>query len=157
MLNILKEKGERMVAIAALGLVVYMLSLCLLGPVMSAVQTDTTVSNVGAVKGIGVGVFWDQACTNAISYIDWGMIEPGSTVNKTCYIRNEGNSVSTLLMQTSNWSPPEAAGYMSLLWDYGGQFIDPDEVVQVTFTLSVSSSIQNVTSFSFDITISATG
>ncbi len=157
MSNILEEKGERIVATATLALVVYMLSLCLIGPVMSAVQTDRTVSNVGAVKAVGVGVYWDQACTNMVTSIDWGTIEPGSTVNKACYIRNEGNSLSTLSLQTSNWSPSEAAGYMNLIWDYGGQSINPDGVVQVTFTLSVSSSIQNITSFSFDITISATG
>ncbi len=156
-MNLLERKGERIVAIAALALVVYILSLCFIGPVMSAVQTNRTISNVGALKGIGVGVYWDQACTNAVSYIDWDTIEPASAVNKTCYVRNEGNSVSTLGLQTSNWDPSEAANYMSLSWDYGGQSMNPDEVVQVTFTLSVSSSIQNITNFSFVITISATG
>jgi hypothetical protein len=157
MLNILERKGERIVAIAALALVVYILSLCLIGQVMSAVQSNKTISNVGAVKAIGVGVYRDQSCTNTVTSINWGTIEPGSIVNETCYIRNEGNSVSTLALQTSNWNPSEAAGYMDLSWDYGGQSLNPDEVVQVTFTLLVSSSIQNITSFSFVITISATG
>lgn len=156
-MNMLERKGERIVAIAALGLVVYILSLCLIGQVMSAVQTNRTISNVGTLKAIGVGVYWDQACTNAVDSINWGTIEPGSTVNKICYIRNEGNSVSTLSLQTSNWNPTEASNYMSLSWDYGGQSMDPDEVVRVTFTLSVSSTIQDITSFSFDITISSTG
>jgi len=155
--NILERKGERIVAIAALALVVYILTLSLIGPVMSTVQTNRTISNAGAVKAIGVGVYWDQACTNAVTSINWGTIEPGSTVNKTCYIRNEGNSVSTLSLQTSNWNPSNATDYMNLIWDYGGQSISPDEAVRVTFTLSVLSSVQNITSFSFDITISATG
>jgi len=58
-------------------------------------------------------------------------------------------------MYTSNWSPSNASDYMSLSWDYGGQSIDVDEVVQVTFTLSVDASIEGITNFSFDITIAA--
>ncbi len=157
MLNILEAKGERIVAIAALALVVYISSLCVIGQVMSAVQTNRSISNVGAVKAIGVGVYWNQSCTNTVTSIDWGTIEPGSAVNRTCYIRNEGNSASTLALQTSDWNPSEAAGYIDLSWDYGGQSMNPDDVVRVTFTLSVSSSIQNITSFSFVITVSATG
>jgi len=156
-MNMLESKGERIVAIAALALVVYILSLCLIGQVISALQSNETISNVGAVKAIGVGVYWDQTCTNTVTSIDWGTIEPGSTLNKTCYIRNESNSASTLALQTSNWNPSNAEDYISLSWDYGGQSMDPDEVVQVTFTLSVSSIIQNITNFSFDIIVSATG
>ena len=156
-MNILERKGERIVAVAALALVVYILSLCLIGQVLSAVQTNRTVSNVGAVKAIGVGVYWDQTCTNTVTSIDWGIIEPGSSVNKTCYIRNEGNSVSTLALQASNWNPSNATGYMILSWDYGEQSVNPSDVVRVTFTLLVLSGIQNITNFSFDITISATG
>jgi hypothetical protein len=58
-------------------------------------------------------------------------------------------------MYTSNWSPLNASDYLSLSWDYGGQSIDVDEVVQVTFTLSVDAGIEGITSFSFDITIAA--
>ncbi|UCE16453.1 MAG: hypothetical protein JSV12_02230 [Candidatus Bathyarchaeota archaeon] len=156
-MNILERKGERIVATAALALVVYILTLSLIGTVMSTIQTNRTISNAGAVKAIGVGIYWDQACTNAINSINWGTIEPGYTVNETCYIRNEGNSASTLSLQTSNWNPSNATDYMSLIWDYGGQSINPNEAVQVALTLSVLSSVQNITSFSFDITISATG
>jgi len=42
---------------------------------------------------------------------------------------------------------------MSLTWDYGGQVIDVGAVVQVTLSLTVSDTIEGVTSFSFDIVI----
>jgi hypothetical protein len=155
--NVLEEKGERIVAMATLALVVYVSTLYLIGPVVSAMQANRTISNVGDVEAIGVGVYWDQACTNNVTSIDWGTIDPGSTVNKICYIRNEGNSVSNVSLQTSNWNPPEAADYINLSWNYSGQPINPDEVIHVQFALSVSSTIQNITTFSFDITISATG
>jgi hypothetical protein len=48
-----------------------------------------------------------------------------------------------------------ASDYMRLSWDYGGQSIDVDEVVQVAFTLSVDANIEGITNFSFNITIAA--
>ena len=147
------KSREFIVTGATLTLVTYVLALSLAGQVLSAVQTSRTVSNAGTVKVIGVGVYWDNDCTDPLPSVDWGTLEPGSSKNVTCYIRNEGSSVSTLSMYTSNWSPSNASSYMSLSWDYGGQSINVDEVVRVMFTLSVSASIEGITSFSFDITI----
>jgi len=151
------KSKEFVVAGATLTLVTYVLALSLVGQVLSALQTSRTVSNAGTVKAIGVGVFWNNECTDPLSSIDWGILEPGSSKNVTCYIRNEGNSVSTLSMYASNWSPSNASDYLTLSWDYGGQSINPDDVVQVTFTLSVDASIDGITSFSFDITIVGSG
>jgi len=151
------KSKEFLVAGAALTLVTYVLALSLAGQVFSADQTSRTVSNAGSVTTIGVGVYWDNGCTDPVSSIDWGTLEPGATENVACYIRNEGNSVSTLSMTTSNWSPSDASSYMSLSWDYGGQSINVDEVIQVTFTLSVDAGIEGITNFSFDITIVGSG
>ena len=147
------KRTEVVVASALLTVVLYTLALS----VLASVQTSRTVSNAGTVKAVGVGVYSDDECTITLSSIGWGMLEPGSSKNVSCYIRNEGNSASTLSMYTSNWNPSNASEYMSLSWDYGGQSVDPGEFVQVTFTLSVSVSIEGITSFSFDITIVGSG
>lgn len=151
------KRSEFAVAIATLALVMYTLALSVVSQVVSPVVTDETVSNVGSVKAIGVGVYWYENCTGEVSFIDWGMLEPGSSENVTVYIRNEGNSVASLSMDTSNWSPSNASNYITLSWDYGGVSITPSEVVQVTFTLSVSASIEGIMSFSFDILIMGSG
>ena len=152
------ERKERIVVGAAVALVIYTISLSLLGPVvLSAVTGNKTVSNTGSVKGVGVGIYSDQACTSALSSISWGTIDPGSNVNRTIYIRNEGNTAATLSMATSNWNPTTASSYMTLSWNYGGQTLNVDQVVQVKLTLSVSSSVTGITNFSFDITITALG
>jgi len=152
------KRTEVIVASAALALVLYTLGLSVFASVQtSSAPTSRTVSNTGAVTAIGVGVYWDNECTNPLSSIDWDILEPGSNKNVTCYIRNEGNSASILSMYTSNWNPSNASDYITLSWDYDGQSIDPDEVVQVTFTLSISASIEGITSFSFDITIVGSG
>ena len=150
------ERGKA-VAIAALALISYTLALCAVGQVMSLLQANKTLSNVGAVKAVGVGVYWDSSCVNTVASINWGTLEPGSIETVDVYIRNEGNSASTLSMYTENWTPASASTYMTLDWDYSGQSLNPDEVVAVTFTLTVSSSIQGITSFSFDIVIVGSG
>lgn len=147
------KSKEFVVAGAALALVTYAVALSLVGQVLSTVQKNRTISNAGTVKAIGVGVYWDNELTNPLSSINWGVLEPGSSENVTCYVRNEGNSVSTLSMYTSNWNPSNASDYITLSWDYSGQSINPNEAIQVTFTLSVDASIDGITSFSFDITI----
>jgi hypothetical protein len=152
------ERKESMVVGAAAALVLYTLALTVFGPlVSSAITSNKTVSNSGSVKGVGVGVYLDQACTNAVSSITWGTLDPGSNVNRTVYIRNEGNTAATLSIATSNWNPTSASSYMTLSWNYGGQTLSVNQVVQVRLTLSVSSSVTGITNFSFDITITASG
>jgi len=147
---------EVKIAIATLILVGCALSLSTLNQVMSSMQTNTKISNQGALKAVGVGVYWDSDLTNKVSSIDWGILEPGSNVNKTVYIRNEGNAAATLSMTTSNWNPSNASNYITLTWNYGGQTLNVNESVQVKLTLSASSSVTGITNFSFDITITAT-
>src|SRR3990170_7137218 len=105
------NKHEVLVVIAAVILVVYTLALSTLTQVMSSVQTNTRISNQGSLKTVGVGVYWDSGLTNRVSSIDWGLLEPGSNVNKTVYARNEGNAAAVLSMTTSNWSPSNASTY----------------------------------------------
>ncbi len=151
------ERKEKIVVSAAVALVLYTLSLSILGPAVLAALGNRTISNAGTIKTIGVGVYSDQACTTPVSSINWGTIDPGSNVNKTVFIRNEGNAPATLSMTTSNWNPSTASSYMTLNWNYGGQSLTVNQVVQVKFTLSVSASITGITNFSFDITIAANG
>jgi hypothetical protein len=150
------NKHDVKVAIATLILVGFALSLSMLTQVMSAIQANTKISNQGTLKTVGVGVYWDSALTNKVSSIDWGILEPSSNVNKTVYIRNEGNAAATLSMTTSNWSPANASTYLTLTWNYGGQTLNVNEAIQVKLSLAVSSSIAGITNFSFDITIAAT-
>ena len=151
------ERKESVVLGAAVALVLYTLALSAIGPVASAALRNRTISNAGSVKTIGVGVYWDQALTNPVASINWGTLEPGLNVNRTVYIRNEGNTAATLNMTTSNWNPSNASSYMTLSWDYAGQTLSVNEVRQVKLTLFVSASITGITDFSFDITIAANG
>jgi hypothetical protein len=125
-------------------------------PAMSASQRKgpkKPVPSNGSVKGINIGLFQDQACTTPVESVHWGLIEPGATANQTIYIRNEGDTNTTLTMTLSNWNPTNSSNYIGIIWNYAGQTLDINQVIQVTFTLHISENIQGVTDFSFDITI----
>ncbi len=127
------------------------------GTAMGTLLGRVTLPNMGTVKTMGVGVYWDSDCNNQVTSIDWGTVDPGSTKDVTAYIRNEGNAPETLSLETKNWDPPDASSYMSLSWGYGGQVIDVGEVVQVALSLSVSDTIEGITNFSFDIVVIGSG
>lgn len=151
------ERHEKIIVGAAVALILYTATLTAIGPLVSAALTNRTISNSGSVKAIGVGIYWDQACTNPVASISWGVLDPGQSVNRTVYVRNEGNAVASLSLATSDWSPSNASNYMTLTWDYGGQILDINASMQVKLTLSVSSNISGITNFSFVITITANG
>lgn len=125
--------------------------------VFGLLSASTTISNTGNVKAVGVGVYWDSGCSQEVSLIEWGSLDPGETSSVTVYVRNEGNVAVTLNMSTENWDPPEASSYITLSWDYSGQTLEPGESIGVTLTLSISSDVQNVTEFDFDIVIAVVG
>ena len=122
-----------------------------------AMNSSVVLRNLGEVKAIGVGVYWDMACSQMVSAIDWGIIEPNTTKAVTVYVRNEGNSPITLSLDTANWNPANASSYISLSWNYLGQTISAGTVVPVTLTLAISPETQGINSFSFDIIISGIG
>jgi hypothetical protein len=151
------KNGRGIILRVSLAFIFGALLIGLLGTTLSLVQTSRTVSSVGSVKGIGVGIYWNSACTNRTSSINWGLLEPGSNKTVAIYVRNEGNAVTTLSKAAQNWNPSAAPSYMTLNWNYAGQTLSVNQVLQVKLTLVVLPSIAGITSFSFDITITATG
>jgi len=125
--------------------------------VYALTSVSVYLSSVGTVKAVGVGVYWDSGCSQAVSSIDWGLADPGSVKNVTVYVKSEGNAPMTLSLQTANWNPANSADYISLSWDYGGQAIGVNQVVAVTLSLSISSNIEGITTFSFDIVVVGSG
>ena len=149
-------RKEYIITGSVIMLLTYTLGLSLVSQSLSATQTSRTLSNTGSILTIGVGVYSDAGCNTPLNSIPWGTLEPGESQNIICYIRNEGSSASTLTMYASNWSPSNSENYLDLTWNYAGQNMDPNEVRQINFTLTVDSNIEGISNFSFDITIVGT-
>jgi hypothetical protein len=133
----------------------FLLASYVLEPAFSPSLRSKKFSSNGAIKAVGVGVYADVGCRSILSSIDWGMLEAGVNRVFTCYVRGEGNSASVLFLRTANWNPSSVSQFISLNWNYSGQSIAPNEVIEVTFTLSVSNSTSGITTFNFDTIISS--
>lgn len=130
---------------------------------------------IGTIQAIGVEAYdGDVKSAEGKQYLDWGVIYPGGSTNRTFYLRSDSNVNTKLNMNGTNWvfknssqsiisGPSSSSQYMNLTWDYGGGTVEPGGTLQVTLTLSVDDSsafimflIENdIKEFSLDVNIQA--
>jgi hypothetical protein len=82
-----------------------------------------------------------------------GALDSGASKEFTIYVKNEGNVAVKLGMTVGNWKSSSASNYITLSWNRDNYVLSGGLVVSAVLTLSVSSSMGEVISFSFDITI----
>ena len=117
------------------------------------------VPGVSAVEvGANIGVYQDAGCTQQSSSINWGSLSPGETQSAVVYVRNEGNDTFILDLTTQGWQPLNVFNWLSFSWSSPSSLsIGPDQVVKVTQTLNVASSVPSgLSNFSFDIVFQGT-
>ena len=105
---------------------------------------------------IGVGAYWDITATKVCDIIDWGALSPGESKTVTVYLKNTGKAPVTGSYALTGWTPPEAADYLSLEWDFGEQPLSPSRIRETHFTLTVSPDIHDITDFHFTIIVTGT-
>jgi len=135
----------------------FIILVVIFGTIIVNSGSSRTVANAYSMRGVGVGIYWDQGCTNRTLSLDWERIEAGSDNTLAVYIKNEGDSAVSLWLATSNWIPSVASAYMTLIWNYSGRILSPDEAIPVELILNVAPTVSGITNFSFDIVITATG
>ena len=113
------------------------------------------ITNVSAIITSGIGVYWDQTCTQKISSITWGTLSPGQVRSVVVYIRNEGVNITYLDITEANWIPANAGQYFSFKWDCAIAKLLSTKIVKITATLAVSPNIHGINTFSFDVTFQA--
>lgn len=148
--KIIRERVSRLFVLLALVLPISVVTIA--GVYLSTVQ----IIAVGKVKTVGVEVYQYELVNNnyvPLSSINWGSLSPGTSTSIYAWIKNVGNSQVTLSIGTSDWNPPVANQYMILTWDKQNAVINPNQIVLAKFTLSVSESIKDVTTFSFTIIV----
>jgi len=92
-----------------------------------------------------------------LSSINWGTLTPGTNITQTIYVKNTGVGLSLALsMGTSSWTPAGANGPMTLTWNQENTRLNPNQSVAAVLTLSVSSTIADVTTFSVQINLTGT-
>jgi hypothetical protein len=156
-MNLVTKKGKKMMMFLVI-VTSLILNLFLLGTISGQLSTRTQMYSYGSIQiqTVGLATYRDSGCTIAVSSIPWGTLAPGSTHQYIIYIKNEGTTSLNLFLDTENWSPTNAANYISLNWNYGGQPLAPNQAIPVVLNLMVSQSISGINDFNFEIVLSGT-
>ncbi len=125
---------------------------------LATLNVNKNLSSSGTITtSPNLGVFSDSACTINMTAINWGSVEAGGTANQVFYVQNTGTGTLTLSLTTSNWSPLGAGTYLTMSWNQQGTQLPAGQSVAATITLTVSSSITGISSFSNSIAITGSG
>jgi hypothetical protein len=125
--------------------------------VIASMNSSQNLLGSGTVKAINISVFKDAACTQALTAINYGTIEPGGSATAVAYLKNTGTSPLTASMSASNWNPSACSSYMNVNWNLTDVTFQPGQVKATAFTLQVASSVSGINTFTFDITITGIG
>jgi hypothetical protein len=120
----------------------------------STLQTSGTVYT----KTVNCALYADNTATQPITQINWGSMTPDSAVNVTIYIKNTGNTPCNFTITTNNWTPQNASNWISLTYDLkGAKNVAANTIIPCTLTNSISANITGVTTYSYAVTVTASG
>jgi len=98
-------------------------------------------------------IYENQNYTSEISFIDWEIVYPDDTVNRTIYLENTGLLDISLSMRTENWQPANASNLIMCSWNMEEVNISPAERLPAILSLYIFQNISGIDQFSFDIII----
>jgi len=111
------------------------------------------IPSTGIVASIDIGVYSDQACTEPLESIDWGVVYRGENYSRTVYVKALGNLNVTLAITVENFVP-SGASRLQVTTDYRGQVLAPGQVLALKVAMAVPADIEAM-AFSFDIRLTA--
>lgn len=138
-------------------IVLTVVAFALAASTLAAITVTQNISSSGVVTSPNIGLYSDSACTTNMTSVNWGSVAAGDAATQTVYVKNTGTGAMSLSLAVSNWSPSGASTYITISWNKQGTQLSAGQSVAATLTLTVSSSITGISSFSNSITISGTG
>jgi hypothetical protein len=120
------------------------------------ISVNQVVPSSGNVITVNVGVYSDSSCTQNLTSINWGSIEPGETKSGPIYVKNTGTLPVNIYMTTASWNPTNANGPIALTWNKENTALNPGSQLKATLTLTTADNISGITNFSFDIIFTGT-
>ena len=138
-------------------IVLTVVAFALAASTLAVITVTQNMSSSGVVTSPNIGLYSDSSCTTNMTSINWGSVAAGGTVTQTVYVKNTGTGTMSLGLAVSNWLPSGASTYITISWNKQGTQLSAGQSVAATLTLTVSSNITGITTFSNTITISGTG
>jgi hypothetical protein len=118
--------------------------------------TDQQItSSTGITASVNLGIYFDNTATQEVTRIDWGIVYPNDQAHQIIYVQNHGNVNCQILLNTTDWAPPEAQHLIIVTWDYNGTLIKPSTILQVIISLNTSAQLINIEQFDFKIIITS--
>ena len=122
----------------------------------AVLSTTKTVPLNGTITAVNLGVYSDSACTQTVTALSVGTLNPGGTATQTVYIKNTGNVPETLTMTTNNWNPTSASSSLTLTWNRQNTVLNAGASIQATLTLTAATNTGSLTTFSCNVTLTGT-
>jgi hypothetical protein len=122
----------------------------------AVLSTNQTVPLNGTITAVNLGVYSDSSCTQTVTTLNVGTLNPGGTATQTVYVKNTGNIPETLTMTTNNWNPTNAPTYLTLSWNRQNTVLNAGSSIQATITLTAASNTGSLTTFSCNVTLTGT-
>ena len=141
-------------SIAIIALTITALALTL--TTAAVLTTNQTVPLSGTINAVNLGVYSDSACTQTVTSLNVGTLNPGGTGTQTVYVKNTGNVAETLTMTTGNWVPSGAGSSLTLSWNRQSTVLAAGASIQATLTLTAAANTGTITTFSCDVTLTGT-
>lgn len=98
--------------------------------------------NITISESVSLGVYWDQACTNPATVVDFGSQRSGAYAYKELYIKNTGNTQVTLewrsdaptsVLAGDDWIRPSDSSWTNIR----GYILEPEEVLKTKYEVFI--------------------
>ncbi len=147
-------KLKKIPGVAIIALAITALALTL--TTAAILSSNQTVPLNGTINAVNLGVYSDSACTQTVTSLNVGTLNPGGTATQTVYVKNTGNVPETLTMTTNNWTPSGAGSSLTLTWNRQNTVLTAGASIQATLTLTAAANTGTITTFSCDVTLTGT-
>ena len=108
-------KLKKIPSIAVIALIITALALTI--TTAALLSASQTVPLSGTINAVNLGVYSDSGCTQTVTALTVGTLNPGGTATQNVYVKNTGNVPETLTMTTNNWTPSGADSSITFTWN----------------------------------------
>jgi hypothetical protein len=147
-------KFQKLSKVGTIALVIA--AVALIATTAAVLTANQIVPLNGTITAVNVGVYSDSGCTQAVTTLNVGTLNPGGTATQTVYIKNAGNIPETLTMTANNWNPNNATSSLTLTWNQQNTILPTGQTIPAVLTLTAASNCGSMTNFSCSVTITGT-
>jgi len=132
-------KFQKLYKLGTIALVIA--TVALIATTAAVLTSNQIVPLNGTINAINVGVYSDSGCTQTVTALNVGTLDPGGTATQTVYIKNAGNIPETLTMAASSWNPSNATLSLTLTWNRQNTVLPAGQSIQAILTLTAASKL----------------